>query len=103
MTTGHLEAIPISAGDAVYLSGYNSPASSLAQWLPTLPQEAMVVLDPGPLVGDIPAGIWGPIMNRLDLLTLNAREASSYSGQSDPEAALPIISSQLSGLSRVLV
>ena len=107
MTTEHLEAMPISVGDVVYLSGYNlvsePSASALAQWVPTLPQDAMVVLDPGPLIRDIPAGIWGPIMNRLDLLTLNAREASLYSGRSEPEAALPIISSQLSDLSRVLV
>jgi sugar/nucleoside kinase (ribokinase family) len=107
MTFNHLRALPVAGGDAVYLSGYNlvtePSASALAQWVPTLPDNIMVILDPGPLVGDIQSGIWQAVLDRLDILTVNMREAKLLSGTSDPKTALCTISHWLGASSRALV
>ena len=47
----------------------------------------MVFLDPGPLVGDVPADVLDRVLRRTDWLTCNAREAAWLTGQADPVAA----------------
>ena len=46
-----------------------------------------MVLDPGPLVAEIPAERLAPVLRRTDLLTVNAREAVRLSGV--PEGSAP--------------
>jgi ribokinase len=73
MTADDLAAVPLRAGDLVSVSGYDLvyPDSGpvLAAWLTTVPAGVRVVLDPGPLVMDIPR------LPDVDVLTLNQREA----------------------------
>jgi sugar/nucleoside kinase (ribokinase family) len=78
-------------GDVVYVSGYslafpaNGPA--LAGWLPTLHPEITVVVDPGPLIAEIPAPILASALNRADWWSCNEREARLLTDLADPFAA----------------
>jgi sugar/nucleoside kinase (ribokinase family) len=67
-------------GDAVYVSGYDLayPVSGpvVTQWVRELPRHTFVVVDPGPLVGQVDDELWRQILPRTGLLTLNDREAA---------------------------
>jgi len=86
-----LRALPLRAGDAVYVSGYDLVYAvsglSLEGWLPGLADDLLVAIDPGPLVADIPAQRLERVLGRTDLLSLNAGEAARLSGLQDPAAA----------------
>jgi sugar/nucleoside kinase (ribokinase family) len=73
LTPADLAALPLGDGDLLSVSGYDLvyPVSGpvLAAWLPSVPAGVRVVLDPGPLVADIPR------LPDVDVLTLNQREA----------------------------
>jgi ribokinase len=66
--------------DGVFLSGYDlcypELGRSISAWIPALPANLTLVLDPGPLVGEIPAAVLGAVLPRVDILTLNHREAT---------------------------
>ena len=86
-----LARITVQPRDTVYLSGYAllSPTGgpALAQWTAHLPDEATLVVDPQPLVAEIPAGVLGPVMERVDWWTCNLAEATRSTGCSEPFAA----------------
>jgi sugar/nucleoside kinase (ribokinase family) len=87
-----LAAIPLQASDAVYLSGYELcyPVSgaSLERWIPGLDPDIWLVVDPGPLALEIPAGRLSAVLARTTIVTVNAREAFLLTGQeSIPRAA----------------
>jgi sugar/nucleoside kinase (ribokinase family) len=46
----------------------------------------VVAFDPGPLVGEVPAGVLTPALARCDVLTLNTREAGLLVGSVEPGA-----------------
>jgi sugar/nucleoside kinase (ribokinase family) len=73
-----LHSIPLQSGDAVYVSGYDLcypiSGAALEHWLPTLPADCWLVLDPGPLVAEIPAHRLQRVLARTDIISLNARE-----------------------------
>lgn len=75
-----LAAIPLAAGDYVYVSGYSLAtdvnARALARWLPELPPDVTVLVDPSPLVSELPRELFDPLLARADILTCNAREAA---------------------------
>jgi len=80
--------------DAVYVSGYDLAYPSgdvLAEWVAGLPPAALLVLDPGPLVAEIPSSRWAAVLARTDLLTLNRREAGLLVGPRDPSALLRLL------------
>lgn len=85
-----LLAVPLQPGDAVYVSGYDLcyPVSgaALGAWLPMLGEEHLVLVDPGPLVADIPAERLVAVLARTDILTLNARETRLLTGSDDTVA-----------------
>ncbi|GAA0224822.1 PfkB family carbohydrate kinase [Cryptosporangium japonicum] len=87
-----LATIAPAPGDAVVVSGYDLayPATGpvLAGWLPTLPAGVLVALDPGPLVLEVPADRWDRVIGRVDLLTVNQREARLLSGSTASGVAL---------------
>ncbi len=87
MAAGELAALALRDGDLVSVSGYDLvyPGSGpvLAAWLTTVPAEVRVVLDPGPLVLDIPR------LPDVDVLTLNQREARLLAQL--PDAAGPVL------------
>ncbi len=102
-----LRALPLCAGDAVYVSGYDLvyPVSgrSLGGWLPGLPEDRLVVVDPGPLVADVPAGRLARVLGRTDLLSLSAGEAATLSGRQDPAEAAAWLAGRLAGGALVVV
>jgi sugar/nucleoside kinase (ribokinase family) len=94
-----LRALPLQAGDAVYVSGYDLvyPVSgrSLEGWLPGLSQEVLLAVDTGPLVADIPAERLRRVLARTDLLSLSAQEATTLSGLQDPAEAAAQLAARL--------
>jgi ribokinase len=93
-----LEAASVTAADIVVISGYSlvheTTRASLLAWLPSLP-DCRVVLDPGPLVGDIPPDAWKAVTSRVTLLSANAEEARALSGEADPRRAAAVIAATL--------
>jgi sugar/nucleoside kinase (ribokinase family) len=94
-----LRALPLRAGDAVYVSGYDLlyPVSgrSLQEWLPALPSDLLLVIDTGPLVADIPAERLRGVLGRTDLLSVSAREAAMICGVLDPARAAAVLVGRL--------
>jgi sugar/nucleoside kinase (ribokinase family) len=92
---GAWDAIPVGAGDAVYVSGYGlvAPESGaiLGAWAAALPAEVLLFVDPGPLVADIPATVLGPVLSRCDWWSSNQREAALLTGAGDPAEAARLL------------
>jgi sugar/nucleoside kinase (ribokinase family) len=91
LTPHDLAAIPLAPGDAVYVSGYDLAyrvsGASLGAWLPTLAPENLLVIDPGPLVIQIPYARMLQALARADILSLNAREIRLFTGIEDVASA----------------
>ena len=79
LTLADLAGLEPQAGDVVYVSGYDlaqaSSGPALAQWVPSLGPQVLVVYDPGPLAAQLPRAVVGAILGRTDILTLSRREA----------------------------
>jgi sugar/nucleoside kinase (ribokinase family) len=77
---GAWDTVPVGPGDAVYVSGYGLVApdsgAALGGWAAALPSGALLFVDPGPLVAQIPAAVLHPVLSRCDWLSCNHREAS---------------------------
>jgi ribokinase len=91
LTAQELATIHVHPDDALYLSGYDlcypDTGPALARWIGTLPAATVLVFDPGPMVPEIPADLLKSVLDRVDVLTLNLREAGLLTGSRDPEAA----------------
>ncbi len=74
-----LGLIRLRAGDAIYVSGYDlsypQAGPALSAWLAALPAPHLVAVDPGPLAAADPAGGLQRVLQRVDLLSANEREA----------------------------
>jgi sugar/nucleoside kinase (ribokinase family) len=107
LTPADLRGLPLRAGDAVYVSGYDLvyPVSgqSLEEWLPGLADDLLVAIDPGPLVADIPARRLQRVLGRTDLLSLSAGEAAILSGIQDPPGAAARLVGRLAAGALVVV
>jgi len=90
LTRADLDVVAVSAGDVVYASGYNlvypEIGATVAQWLDGLDPGVTLAFDPGARVADIPAELASAVLARADWLLCNTTEATSLSGESDPEA-----------------
>ncbi|QBD77573.1 sugar kinase [Ktedonosporobacter rubrisoli] len=79
-----LRQLFLQPGDAVYVSGYELcypiSGASLESWLPGLSEQVLLVFDPGPLVAEIPATRLEHLLTRVDIISLNAREAHILTG-----------------------
>ena len=78
-------------GDFVGASGYSllpsrSPALLLA-WLSAVDARVIVVVDPGPLAGQLAPAVLDAVRARADWWTANAREAAALTGADDPTVA----------------
>lgn len=75
-----LSQVPLASGDAVFVSGYDlcypELGPAIAAWVATMPERVWLVVDPGPLVAEIPPGILAGVMLRTSIWTMNRREAS---------------------------
>jgi sugar/nucleoside kinase (ribokinase family) len=92
---GAWDAIPVGAGDAVYVSGYGlvAPESGaiLGAWAAALPAEVLLFVDPGPLIADIPPPVLDPVLGRCDWWSSNQREAALLTGDGDPAEAARLL------------
>jgi sugar/nucleoside kinase (ribokinase family) len=90
-----LRAIGLKEGDAIYVSGYDLyyPVSgaALEAWLPQIGPEYTLVLDPGPLVAEIDRTRMERVLKRVNILSLNAREASALTGSTQPAQAAKLL------------
>ncbi len=88
--------VHLSPGDAVYVSGYDLlyPVSgpTIASWLGRLPSDHMVIVDPGPIAPVGAPNHFHEVLGRVDLLSMNAREASLLARTPDPATAAREIS-----------
>jgi sugar/nucleoside kinase (ribokinase family) len=106
LTGDLLASLPVGAGDAIYVSGYDlvyPHGPAIASWVAGLPQDVVVVLDPGPLVADIPAEALDTVLARLTWLSLSVREASLLTGVSDSASVAPTIFERAPSLSGLVV
>ena len=87
---GAWDAVPAGPGDAVYVSGYGLAApgsgAALAGWAAALPSGALLFVDPGPLVAQIPATLLDPVLARCDWLSCSHREAALLTSPGRGEA-----------------
>ncbi|GAB3883165.1 PfkB family carbohydrate kinase [Kibdelosporangium lantanae] len=78
---GRVRPVTVDAEDVVYVTGYSLTHAvnrdALLSWLPTV--EATVLLDPGPLVRDVPLDTWRAVLPYVDILSCNAAEAAALS------------------------
>ena len=79
-----LRSIAYKAGDAVYVSGYDlaypGAGAALSEHVAAIGRGPFVVLDPGPLVAEIEAGRLAAVLQRTDMVSLNAREVALLGG-----------------------
>jgi ribokinase len=79
-----LAGLDVRAADLVALSGYDlvypGSRTALAAWVEASPAARTVLLDPGPLVLDIPTEVWAAVLPRTTVLTVNDREAAQLAG-----------------------
>jgi sugar/nucleoside kinase (ribokinase family) len=91
LSLADLNALQLFPGDAIYISGYDLcyPVSgaALEVWLPSIGDDYLLVIDPGPLVAEIPAERLARVLHRTDLLSLNARESHLLTGAQEPSNA----------------
>jgi sugar/nucleoside kinase (ribokinase family) len=88
---GAWATVPAGRGDAVYVSGYGLAVAgsgpALGAWAASLPGDALLFVDPGPLAAGIPGRVLGPVLARCDWLSCNQREAVLLTGTADPAGA----------------
>ena len=79
-----LSAIRYREGDVVYISGYDlaypGAGVALADHVERLGRDVTVIFDPGPLVAEIPSEHLDAVLHRIDVLSLNEREAEALGG-----------------------
>ncbi|MFH5822529.1 PfkB family carbohydrate kinase [Georgenia sp. AZ-5] len=84
-----LAAVAVRPGDVVYVSGYDLTypgAGVVAAWAAGLPAGVRLLVDPGPLAGEIAAELLGAVLARCDVLTINAHEAATLAANGDAGA-----------------
>lgn len=83
--------LPVRAGDTVFASGYDLSypelGPAIADWMAGLPRSIGFVVDPGPLVADIPPSVMAQVMPRATVWSMNRREAGLLLGTEDPTEA----------------
>jgi sugar/nucleoside kinase (ribokinase family) len=86
-----MHGVEVAAGDLLHVSGYGllerTNASVLAPWLAEVAEGVVMLLDPGPLCGDIHPGVLARLKSRVDWFSCNLREARLLTGQVDAAAA----------------
>lgn len=94
-----LRTLRPSAGDLVYTVGYSllpgPRAEELLTWIGELPEEVRLVLDPAPVVGDIPAETLSSVLDRVDVLSLSAAEAATITGVGAVEEAAALLAERV--------
>ena len=99
LTSKDLAELRPDPHDIVYVSGYSllhAPnRAALTDWLPAVDPKTTVVVDPGPLVQQIPEAALELLLRRADWWSCNAREAALLTGLDEPSAAARALRSRL--------
>lgn len=94
-----LRTLHPASGDLVYTVGYSllpgPRADELLTWIGELPEGVRMVLDPAPVVGDIPAETLSSVLARTDVLSLSAVEAATVTGVRDVEEAAALLAERV--------
>jgi len=105
--TSTLAGLAVADEDAVYVSGYDLayPVSgpAIGDWVASRPSGAALILDPGPLVADIPADLLAGVLRRTTLLTMNRREAALLMGLNDATEVARAVRGRLAAAALVVV
>ncbi|ADH68879.1 PfkB family carbohydrate kinase [Nocardiopsis dassonvillei] len=95
LTLDRLRTLRPGPGDFVYTVGYSllpgPRADDLLTWIGGLPEGVRLVLDPAPVVGDVPGPTLDRVLARVDLLSLSAAEAATVTGRAVPEEAAALL------------
>ncbi|MCE7003748.1 PfkB family carbohydrate kinase [Kibdelosporangium philippinense] len=98
-----LSSVDTEAEDLVYVTGYSfmheSNRAALRDWLPGL-EGPRVLFDPGPLATE---AVLTEILSTVDILSANAAEARSLSGETDIPTAAKTLLSRLKPGSAVVI
>ncbi|KHF43006.1 PfkB family carbohydrate kinase [Saccharomonospora viridis] len=101
-----LRTVEVTPEDVLYLSGYSllheSNRAALLGWLPDV-SVAAVLLDPGPLVGQIPRDVLDTVLSKVDVLSCNARESRVLTGLADVGEAASALTDRLGSHAAVIV
>lgn len=80
ITVDSLASADVQSGDLVCVTGYSLAVAQtrdpLLAWLASLPEDAVVVLDPGAAFAALPADVRDTMLARTDVWTGNAEEAT---------------------------
>jgi len=91
LTPEAVDALDLGPEDLVHVSSYRllkrSNGATLGPWLACLSRDPLVLLDPRPLVRDIPTVIWAAALDRADWRSCGARGARLLTGESDDRLA----------------
>ncbi len=94
-----LAHVALRPQDAVYVSGYDLgyPVSgpALRSWILDLAPSHLLAVDPGPLAACAPGRELLDVLGRVDLLSVNAREARLLSGSHRPDAGASALAALL--------
>ncbi|WP_020664488.1 PfkB family carbohydrate kinase [Amycolatopsis benzoatilytica] len=106
LTRADLDRIPVHPDDLVYVSGYSLAhpvnAKALPGWLAALPRTVRVLFDPSPLVGDLDPGLISDVLARIDLISVNDREAQLMTGLDDPASAAAELAERVRGRAAIV-
>lgn len=95
LSLDRLRTLRPGPGDFVYTVGYSllpgPRADDLLTWIGGLPEGVRLVLDPAPVVGDIPGPTLDRVLAHVDLLSLSAAEAATVTGRAVPEEAAALL------------
>ncbi|MGI5130983.1 PfkB family carbohydrate kinase [Pseudonocardia sp. CA-107938] len=84
----------LAADDLGYVSGYSLLVPDKAEQVLAV-RGGTLLVDPGPLVADIDAGIWARTLARTAVLSCNAREAALLTGIADTADAARSLARQV--------
>jgi sugar/nucleoside kinase (ribokinase family) len=95
-----LADLDVRAGDIVFASGYDLAypelGPAIAAWMEGLPRSIRFMVDPGPLVTEIPEAVMARVVPRATVWSMNRREAVLLTGAADPAALRSLLQPGLS-------
>ncbi len=104
---GDLAGFGIRPGDAVYISGYDLlyPISgrTIFDFANRLGKKNLLVVDPGPLAAETKKSLFIDLLPRVNVLSLNEREAQLIGGSESPEANAKLLAGKIFGEGVVIV
>jgi ribokinase len=101
-----LAAVLVTSADLVYVSGYSflveAKGRAVLDRLEVV-DGAGVLVDPGPLVGQVDGLVWDRLLARTTMLSASAREARTLSGVDDLRTAAQVLARRLAEPAVVVV